>query len=159
MSWTRILWVLGLVWCVFSLPLTPWAQAEEVQELGTKVVQGLEVTCVVRPPLSPAQMTEMMRKMGMGGMMGMQGMPMPRPTHYMGVIVKDAKTGKVMQGLTISLKAEGAARTQPVRLWAMPGSYAKGVVLPRKGPYTILFTIEGPMLKTPVEVSFNFVYR
>jgi hypothetical protein len=148
---------LAIAWLALSSPIASLAQAEEVTELGTKTVRGLEVICLVRPPLSREEMAEMMRRMGMGGTMGMEGMV--KPTHYMSVIITEARTGKVVQDLTVSVKAEGAARTQPVTLWTMPGMYGKGVTLPRKGRYTILIKAEGPSLKKPAEVHFDFEYR
>lgn len=153
----NVLRALAIAWLALSSPIASLAQAEEVVELGTKTVQGLEVTCLVRPPLSRKEMAEMMRRMGMGGLMEMGAMA--KPTHYMSVIITEARTGKVVQDLTVSVKAEGAARTQPVMLWTMPGMYGKGVTLPRKGRYTILIKIEGTSLKKPVEVPFDFEYR
>lgn len=82
---------------------------------GTKQADGLEVTLISVPPLSPEEMQRMMP--GMGGMGGMQGMGsmmrgMPGmgggeapPTHWIGVLVRDLKDDRVVRGLPITLTA------------------------------------------------------
>lgn len=138
------------------------AQPPEVAEVETKTVKGLEVTLVVAPPLSPEEMARWMGGMGMEEMMpGMPGMRpmMPKPTHYMGAIVRDGKTGRVLQGLKVMLEAQSGDAVVERPLMAMPGSYAHNIALPKKGRYIVVVRVERPVPAEPVEVSFDFEYR
>ncbi len=44
MQWTNMFWVWAIVWIALSSPIVSWAQAEEVTEVGTKMMQGFEIT-------------------------------------------------------------------------------------------------------------------
>jgi len=142
----------------------------EPTEHGTKQADGLEVTLVSAPPLSPAEMQRMMPGMGgMGSMQGRGGMmrDMPgmggmagagvKPTHWIGVIVSNVKEGRVVPDLQITLTARKGELTWTVSLMPMPGSYGANISLPEKGRYTVTVTVAHP--ERPVSVAFDFEYR
>lgn len=143
---------------------------QEPTEHGAKQADGLEVTLISAPPLSPAEMQRMMAGMGrMGGMQGMGGMMggMPgrggmagaegSPTHYIGVLVIDLRNGRVVHGLQVTLTARKDGLTRTVTLMAMPGSYGANISLPEKGRYSVTVTIARP--ENPVRVAFDFEYQ
>lgn len=148
----RRLLILAGTYLIFLLfvPLSyPQSQGAQIKEIAKEVSGGLEVTLISAPPLSQ----EELKKLGMGGM-GMMGMPSEPPTHYLGVIVRDRKTQKVVQNLKVTLGAKGAV-TRKVDLMSMPGSYAQNISLPR-GKYDITVKIDFPQeKKKPVEVRFK----
>jgi len=89
---------------------------------------------------------------GMPGMMpGMEGMGRP-PTHWIGVVVRDA-AGRVVRGLSVTL----SVLDRTVRLMPMPGSYGAHISLPQKGPYTVTVTIDRPVV--PLALAFDFEYE
>jgi hypothetical protein len=96
-----------------------------------------------------------------GARKGMEGMLMPgmTPTHYLGVIITDQKTGRVVKGLSVTLIAKGQGVVRKRNLITMPGSYADNISLPAKGTYRITIKIEGLPLKKPLEVPFDFEYQ
>lgn len=128
---------------------------------GTKQVDGLEVTLLSALPLSPEEMQKLMP--GMGSMQGMQqmmrGMPgmgpaEGQPTHWIGVIVRDVKDDRVVQGLEITLTPRRDNVAQGVTLMPMPGSYGANISLPEKGRYTVTVTIAQP--EKPLSTVFEF---
>lgn len=146
------------------------ASAQEPTEHGTKVVGGLEITLLSRPPLSPAEAQQMMPGMGgmggmqgMGGMMrGMQGMEgmmrgMAQPTHWIGVVVRDLKDNGVVPDLQVTLTAQKGALTRSVKLMSMPGSYGAHISLPEKGQYAVTAAIARP--GQPLQVAFELDYK
>lgn len=166
----------------------PMSQMAEPTEHGTKTVGGLEITLVAAPPLSQEQMAKMMPGMGemkgpMGGMqqmppMGpMKGMaPMQQmkkgmgpmrgmgpmgsqPTHWIGVIVRDAKTDAAVQNLPITLTARKGQWIQTVNLMPMPGSYGANITLPEKGTYDIAVKVNRAAPEAPAEASFHFIFK
>jgi len=144
------------------LPPIALAQQEEPQEVATRVAGGLEITLVVAPPLTEEQMAKMMEAMeARESRKGMEGMPMPgmTPTHYLGVIITDQKTGKVVKGLSVTLTAKGQGVVRKRSFVQMPGSYAHNISLPAKGMYRITIKIEGFPLKKPLVVPFDFEYK
>ncbi len=156
-------------------------QMAEPTEHGTKTVGGLEITLVAAPPLSQDQMARMMPGMGemkgMGPMGGMQQMPpmgpmkkgmapmkgmVPmagQPTHWIGVIVRDAKTDAAVQNLPITLTARKGQWIQTVNLMPMPGSYGANITLPEKGTYEIAVKVNRAASGKPVEASYNFTFK
>lgn len=140
-------------------------EGREPTEHGTKQAGGLAVTLLSAPPLSPEAMQKMMP--GMGGMKGMQGMEgmmpgmggmgAPQPTHWIGVVVRDAKTDGVVQGLQVTLTALKGGVTRTVKLMPMPGSYGTNISLPEKGRYTVTVSIARP--GQPVSLAFDFEYE
>jgi len=151
-----------------GISLTAWQiDAGEVSEVGTATVAGMEITFVAGPPPTPEEMKIMRERMGkMMGSEGMAGMrtegemaPMRKPTQRLGAVVIDARTGRKIPNLSVTLTATGPGGSSSFLLGEMPGSYGSPVALPRKGRYTILIKVEGPSLKTPVEVPFDFEYR
>lgn len=151
-------------------PETQSRQGNEPTEHGTQQVGGLEVTLLSASPLSPAEMQRMMLGMGgqgampgMGGMMGgMRGMEGPggaetRPTHWVGVVVRDVKDDRTVQGLHITLTAQKDKLSRTVILMPMPGSYGANISLPEKGRYTVRVGIAGP--RQPLSVPFDFEYK
>lgn len=138
-------------------PPLAWASRPETKEVATKKVDGLEVTLLAAPPMGPEEMAK--RMPGMMAMPEMGPMPGMKPTHWLGVIITDMKTGRAVQGLSITLtaKAKGVARER--KLIGMPGSYANNISLPARGGYRVLVKIAGAPLKQAVEVSFDFEYR
>ncbi len=151
--------------------LSSGALAQEATEVGSQRSDDLEVTLLFAPPLSPSEMQRMMRGMGgMGGMQGpsgMQGMKgmmggMPsmgggesRATHYIGVVVRDVKADRIVQGLDVTLATVKDGVTRIVKL--MPGSYGANISLPEKGIYVVTVTIARP--GRPVAVAFEFAYK
>jgi hypothetical protein len=153
------------------------AVAQEPTEHGTKVTDGLEITLLSRPPLSPAEMQQMIPGMGgMGGMQGMGGMMrgqgmegmmrgMPgmggmgggeaQPTHWIGVVVRDLNDRRVVPDLQVTLTAQKGGLTRSVRLMPMPGSYGAHINLPEKGQYAVV-AIARP--GQPLQVAFEFDY-
>jgi len=153
----------------------------EPTEHGTKTVGGLEITLVAAPPLSQEQMAKMMPGMGemkgMGPMGGMQQMPPmgpmkkgmapmkgmgpmgSQPTHWIGVIVRDAKTDAAVQNLPITLTARKGQWIQTVNLMPMPGSYGANITLPEKGTYDIAVKVNRAAPGKPVEASYNFTFK
>lgn len=162
---------------VSVLPAT--APGQEPTEHGTKRAQGLEVTLLSAAPLSPADMQRMMSGMGgtggMGGMAGQSGMQgmggmmrgMPgmggmgageaQPTHWIGVIVRDMRGGRVVPDLDVSLAVRKGAVTRTVKLMPMPGSYGANIGLPEKGRYSVLVAIARP--GDPLNVAFDLDYE
>ncbi len=160
--------IFAIAGCLAVLPTAALAQGPIEQ--GTKQVGGLEVTLLSAPPLSPAEMQQMMP--GMGGMGGMQGMGsmmrgMPgmggmgggpaQPTHWIGVIIRDLKDGRVVPDLKITLSAQKDGLTRNAALMPMPGSYGANISLLEKGRYLVTITIgrQGQ----PLQVAFEFDYR
>jgi hypothetical protein len=159
------------------LPVT--VAAQEPIEHGTKQADGLEITLLSRPPLSPAEMQQptpgmggMGGMQGMGGMMrGMQGMEgvrgMPgtgsmgggaaQPTHWIGVVVRDLRDDRVLQNLQVALSARKGGVTRTVQLMPMPGSYGAHISLPEKGRYNVLVGISRP--GRPLNVAFELNYE
>ncbi len=152
------------------------ALAQEATEVGSQRSDDLEITLLSAPPLLPSEMERMMRGMGgMGGMQapsGMQGMKgmkggMPsmggmgggegQATHYIGVIVRDVKADRIVQGLDVTLATVKDGVTRIVKLMPMPGSYGANISLPEKGIYVVTVTIARP--GRPVAVAFEFVYK
>ncbi len=142
----------------------PSAQPQPTEH-GTKRVDGLEVTLLTAPPLSSAQMQQMMRNgggmKGMGGMMGgqqgMAGMPGGVPTHWIGVIVRDLNDDRAVQDAAVTLTAKKDGVTRTVKLMPMPGSYGANVTLPERGRYTVTVIIgQGGQRR---EVAFPFDYQ
>jgi len=107
--------------------------------------------------MSPEEMAK--RMPGMMTMPEMGPMPGMKPTHWLGVIVADTKTGQAVQGLSVTLTAKGKGVTTERKLIGMPGSYANNISLPARGAYKVLVKIAGPPLKEPLEVPFDFEYR
>ncbi len=151
-----------------TLVLTEWqGEAGEVREVGTAMVAGMQITFIAGPSPTAEEMKimreRMAKKMGMEGMPKMRKKgemaPMRKPTHRLGAIVTDARTGQRIHDLSVTLTATGPSGSSRFRLREMPGSYGGPVALPGKGRYTILIKIEGPSLKKPVEVPFDFEYR
>lgn len=142
-------------------------EGREPTEHGTKQAGGLAVTLLSAPPLSPEAMQRMMP--GMGGMQGMGGMMrgMPgmggmgeteaRPTHWIGVVVRDLKDSRVVQGLSITLTAQKGSEARTVTLMPMPGSYGANISLPEKGRYAVTAIIARP--GQPVDLAFDFEYE
>lgn len=159
----------------------PMGQMAEPTEHGTKTVGGLEITLVAAPPLSQDQMARMMPGMGemkgMGPMGGMQQMPPMgpmkkgmapmkgmgpmggQPTHWIGVIVRDAKTDAAVQNLPITLTARKGQWIQTVNLMPMPGSYGANITLSEKGTYEIAVKVNRAAPGKPVETSYNFTFK
>lgn len=151
------------------------AVAQEPTEHGTKVTDGLEITLLSRPPLSPAEMQQTMPgmgetrggKQGMGGMMrGMQGREgmmggmggaEAKPTHWIGVVVRDLKDDRVVSDLDVTLTAQKGRLTRTVKLMPMPGSHGTHIGLPEKGRYTVTVVIARPA--NPVKVAFELDYK
>ena len=139
----------------------PGAQPKEEREPvkhGTKRADGLEVTLLSAPPLSPEATQRMMPGMGgmqgMGSMMpGIPGMGAP-PTHWIGVVVRNVKADRVVQNLQITLTARKEGVTRTVKLMPMPGSYGAHISLPEKGRYTVTVSIARP--ETPLTLAFDF---
>ena len=138
-------------------PPLAWASPHETKEIATKKADGLEVTLLAGPPMSPEEMAK--RMPGMMTMPGTEPMPGMKPTHWLGVIITDTKTGRAVQGLSVTLTAKGKGVTAQSKLIGMPGSYANNISLPATGTYKVLIKIAGPPLKQPLEVSFGFEYR
>lgn len=138
-------------------PPLAWAHRRETKDIATKKVDGLEVTLIAAPPMSVEEMAK--RMPGMTAMPGMEPMPGMAPTHWLGVIITDAKTGRALQGLSVNLTAKGKGVTRERTLIGMPGSYANNISLPATGAYKVLIKIAGSPLKQPLEVSFTFEYR
>ncbi|MBI3635462.1 MAG: hypothetical protein HY216_04485 [Candidatus Rokubacteria bacterium] len=137
------------------------APAGEPVEHGTKRAGDREVTLLTAPPLSPEQirqhmpgMESMQGKGGMQGMGGMQGQPGVqgmggmrgmggmgagggKPTHWIGVIVRDAKDGGVVPNADVTLTAKKGDLTRTMKLMPMPGSYGANISLPEKGRYAV----------------------
>ncbi len=122
----------------------------EPVEHGTKRAGDLEVTLLTAPPLSPEQIRQHMPGMGrMQGKGGMQGMGSMRgtmgsmgdadgaPTHWIGVIVRDATDGGVVPNVDVTLTAKKGDLTRTVKLMPMPGSYGANINLPEKGRYAV----------------------
>lgn len=137
-------------------PPLAWAYQQETKEIATKRVDDLEVTFIAAPPMSAEEMAK--RMPGMTAMPGMEPMPGVKPTHWLGVIITDAKTGRALQGLSVNLTAKGNGVTREQTLIGMPGSYANNISLPAVGAYKILVTIAGPSRRQPLKLSFDFEY-
>lgn len=148
----RRLLILAGTYLIFLLfvPLSyPQSQGAQIKEIAKKVSGGLEVTLISAPPLSQ----EELKKLGMDGM-GMMGMPSEPATHYLGIILRDQKTQKVVPNLKITLTTKGPV-ARKIELMSMPGSYAQNISLPT-GQYEILVRIDFPKGKRkPVEVRFQ----
>lgn len=151
--------------------------AQGAIEIGTRQVDGLEVTLLSAPPTEMRQPMPGMSGMqgmgggtqgmggmrGTGGMMGKgSGMGMPgmgtggsqtEPTHFLGVVVRDAGQDATVRGLRITLTARKGAWSQTVRLMPMPGSYGAHMTLPEQGRYAITVTIDRP--GRPAEATFE----
>lgn len=161
----------GLMTC---LPGT--AAAQGPTEHGRKQADGVEVTLLSAPPLSPAEMQQTMP--GTGGMGGMQGesgtqgmggmmRDMPRmggmggaqtqPTHWIGVVVRDLKEDRVVPGLQVTLAAQKGGLIRTVTLMPMPGSYGAHISLPEKGRYMVTVTLAPS--GHPLNVAFEFDYE
>lgn len=155
----------GLMTC---LPGT--AAAQGPTEHGRKQADGVEVTLLSAPPLSPTEMQETMA--GMGSRSGMQGMggTMPgvpgtggmrgggtQPTHWIGVVVRDLKEDRVVPGLQVTLVAQKGGLIRTVALMPMPGSYGAHIGLPEKGRYMVTVTL-APSGR-PLNVAFEFDYE
>lgn len=138
-------------------PPLAWAQRPDTKEIATKKVDGLEVTLIAAPPISAEEMAK--RMPGMMTMPGMGPVPGMKPTHWLGVIITDTKTGEAMKGLSVTLTAKGKGVTTQRKLIGMPGSYANNVSLPAGGAYKVLIKVARPPLKQPLEVLFDFEYR
>jgi len=140
------------------------AAAQEPTVHGTTQVGGLEVTLLSSAPLSPQEMQKAMPGMGgMGGMERMQEMMRGMPgmggteaqlTHWIGVVVRDLKDDRVVQGLDITLTAQKGMLTRTAKLMPMPGSYGANIGLPEKGRYTVTVTVARP--GQPLTVPFEF---
>ncbi len=165
-------WVVG----GFLMTIPTSGLAQEATEVGSQRVGDLEVTLLSAPPVSQAAMQKMMRGMGgMGGMQGQSEMPgmggmMPgmsgmggmsggegQPTHFIGVLVRDASIGQIVPGLDVTLTAQKGEVTWVVKLMPMPGSYGANISLPEKGTYVVSVTIARP--GRPVAVAFEFDYK
>lgn len=82
----------------------------------------------------------------MGGMQGMSGMRGMRGdegklTHWIGVIVRDAKDGGVVPNADVTLTAKKGDLTRTVKLMPMPGSYGANISLPGKGRYAVMVRV------------------
>ncbi len=163
----------------------PIGQMAEPTEHGTKTVSGLEITLLAAPPLSPGQMAKMMPEMpqgmgemkGMGPMGGMQQMPPMgpmkkgmgsmqgmgpmggQPTHWIGVIVRDAKTDAAVRDLPITLTARKGQWTQTVNLMPMPGSYGANITLPGRGTYEVTVKVNRAAPEASAEASYDFTFK
>ncbi|MBI2154198.1 MAG: hypothetical protein HYU24_10905 [Candidatus Rokubacteria bacterium] len=161
----KYLTIVGIAGLLAVLPAASAAQEPTVH--GSKQADALEIALLTSPPLSPEEMQQTMP--GMGGTGAMQGMPqmmrgMPgmggmrgeadQPTHWIGVIVRDLKDDRMVQGLDITLTAQKGQLTRTVALMAMPGSYGANISLPEKGRYTVTVTIDRP--GQPARVAFEF---
>ncbi len=124
--------------------------AREPVEHGTMRAGDLEVTLLTAPPISPEQIRQHMPAMGTmqgkGGMQGMGGMRGPMgslggadgpPTHWIGVIVRNAKDDGVVPNADVTLTAKKGEVTRTVKLMPMPGSYGANINLPEKGRYAV----------------------
>ncbi len=166
-------------------PRGPMGQMAEPTEHGTKTVSDLEITLLAAPPLSPGQMAKMMPEMpqgmgemkGMGPMGGMQQMPPMgpmkkgmgsmqgmgpmggQPTHWIGVIVRDAKTDAAVRDLPITLTARKGQWTQTVNLMPMPGSYGANITLPGRGTYEVTVKINRAAPEASAEASYDFTFK
>ena len=138
-------------------PPLAWAHRPETKEIATKKVDGLEVTLLAAPPMSPEEMAK--RMPGMMTMPGMEPMPGMKPTHWLGVIITDARTGNVLKDLQVELTAKRRDDVRRRQLIAMPGSYANNISLLAVGAYKVLIKIADPSFKQPLEVPFDFEYR
>lgn len=138
-------------------PPLAWASPHETKEIATKKADGLEVTLLAGPPMSPEEMAK--RMPGMMTMPGMEPMPGMKPTHWLGVIITDARTGNVLKDLQVELTAKRRDDVRRRQLIAMPGSYANNISLRAVGAYKVLIKIADPSFKQPLEVPFDFEYR
>lgn len=138
-------------------PPLAWASPHETKEIATKKADGLEVTLLAGPPMSPEEMAK--RMPGMMTMPGMEPMPGMKPTHWLGVIITDARTGNVLKDLQVELTAKRRDDVRRRQLIAMPGSYANNISLLAVGAYKVLIKIADPSFKQPLEVPFDFEYR
>ena len=166
MRWTlRIFASLSIVVWLALLAGTSFTQ--EAVEYGTKTAGGLQITLLAAPPLTAEQMQKMMPGMGgMPGMPSMGGMPgmgkmegmQGQPTHWIGVVVRDAKTDAAVQNLDITLTAQKGSLIQTVKkLMPMPGSYGANISLPEKGQYRVRVQVNRS--DQPVQVDFDFAYQ
>ena len=137
-----------------------------MHELGSRRAGGLEVSCVIRPPLSQEEIDHVMKTMmewmmTMGKMMDEKEM-FSMATHQLGLIITDAKTKKVVRGLEVTVTAKGPKRSQDFMMLEMPGSYGGPLMFMDKGDYTLTVNIkptpQAPKGLKPVRVSFNFKY-
>ncbi len=145
------------------------APAGEPVEHGTKRAGDLEVTLLTAPPISPEQMQQRMPGMGsmpgkggmqgMGGMRGIGGMSGDdgTPTHWIGVIIRDAKDGGVVPNADATLTAKKGHLTRTVKLMPMPGSYGANINLPEKGRYTV--TVRVAHAGPAQNAAFDLDYR
>jgi len=147
-------------------------QGEPVEH-GTKRVGGLEVTLLSAAPLSAEDLERMMSGMGgsggmpaTGGMSGMggpmRGMPgaggmgtAERPTHWIGVVVRDVKTDRMVPDLDVTLTARKGGLSRAVKLMPMPGSYGANLGLPEKGRYTVTVTLVRAGARHTVDFEFD----
>lgn len=160
-----ILTLVGIAGLLAVLPAASAAQEPTVH--GSKQADGLEIALLTSPPLSPEEMQKTMPGMGgtgatqgmqqmMRGMPGMGGMrgEADQPTHWIGVIVRDLKDDRMVQGLDITLTAQRGQLTRTVTLMAMPGSYGAHISLPEKGRYAVTVTIARS--PKPLKVALEF---
>lgn len=141
----------------------------EPVEHGTRRAGDLEVTLLSAPPLSPAQMQQHMPGMGgmqgkggmqgMGGMRGMGGMSGGdgKPTHWIGVIVRDVNDGRAVPNADVTLTAKRGDVTRTVKLMPMPGSYGANINLPEKGRYAV--TVRVAHAGRAQNAAFDLDYR
>lgn len=145
----------GLLLALVTFVASSHAETETatIKEIGKKIAGRIEVTLIADRPRTQAELKEMMRQMGMG-MMGMVEMPSEPATHYLGVIIRNQKTQKVIPNLKVTLTAKGPV-TRKIELMSMPGSYAQNISL-APGKYDIIVRIDFPQEKRkPVEVRFR----
>lgn len=155
-----------MVVIAWLMMLAGTSSAQEPVEYGTKTAGGLEITLLAAPPLTGEQMQKMMPGMGgMPGMPSMGGMPgmgkmegmQSQPTHWIGVVVRDAKTDAAVQNLDITLTAQKGSLIQTVKLMPMPGSYGANISLPEKGQYRVRVQVNRS--DQPVQVDFDLAYQ
>lgn len=89
----------------------------------------------------------------MGGMGGAEA----KPTHWIGVVVRDLKDDRVVSDLDVTLTAQKGSLTRTVKLMPMPGSHGTHIGLPEKGRYTVTVVIARPA--NPVKVAFELDYK
>ncbi len=154
------------------MPGMPAKQGEPVEH-GTRRAGGLEVTLLSAPPLSADEIQRMMSGMGgaggkpgMGAMPGtggpMRGMPGPGglgtaepPTHWIGVVVRDVRTDRVVPDLDVTLTARKGGLSRAVKLMPMPGSYGANLSLPEKGRYSVIVTLVRVGARHTVDFEFD----
>jgi len=149
--------------------LTRVAHAElEGEECGTKVVKGMEITCLIGPPLKGQDAGLMMARemehmQAMGKRMDQAHMKMMREaiekaTHQIGFVIHEAETGKKVPSLMVSLTASGPGKPIQIHLMEMGGSYGGPIRLTEKGKYQFKLRIK-PQAGSPIEVTFDYEVR